>query len=347
MSTKSHPILFLLGIALLAGCGDTELGSPDDGPEPPEIPANNVALEVANADDALGLVAVSFDEVDDAKDLAFDSLEDITAVVAASAQQTLAAAKRVTPADAQFTFSGASGTFYCGGTPSSDTGDGKLEWAFTDDNDNDELDDDDTITLTWTDCEAANTVTLDGKLTLTEYSATGANDLEVGNGSASFRASFDSLNITSSGETVSEVGLDGNISYTLSSNNGVITTTVASTSLVIRAEDEELEFISYNSTTTYTVATTAYSTQITAEIASTDISGAVEITTPTAISGQLNVSSGRPSAGSIKIEGENSSVTATIESASSIQVDVDLNGDGTADTSFDTTWTELLEQAAN
>lgn len=71
---------------------------------------------------------------------------------------------------------------------------------------------------------------------------------------------------------------------------------------------------------------------------STQLTGAIRYSTPVSFQGFDN---GYPVAGELLVEGENSSARLAVLEDGKLRIDVDSNGDGTADSTIFTTWQEL------
>lgn len=136
--------------------------------------------------------------------------------------------------------------------------------------------------------------------------------------------------------------INGTYSVSISAEAEVLTSSVTISSLTGTGDGISFSIQNYQTETTFNESTGAYTMSVDGTLSSDEIGGTVNFDTIDVISGNASSGSGYPSAGILEITGANgSSLTLTVESETSVLLEIDNDGDGTIDATLNTTWVEL------
>lgn len=211
---------------------------------------------------------------------------------------------------------------------------GSISGSFND-NDNDlTLSTGDTVTMTANNCMLGS-ATMNGTISISNVSMTG--DELSPPYFLQFRLQATNFSVSASGEMVVMSG-DGTISE--SSNDGItVISSVTGDGMRLTAGSESLTLTDYSVQETENQASGAYSISVNATISSSSLGGSVIVTTDAALTG---VGVFDADAGQITCIGAgNTSVRVIVVDSVNVQLDVDQDGDGIADTTLFAAWADL------
>ena len=216
---------------------------------------------------------------------------------------------------------------------------GTFSGRFNDADNDTELTTGDSLTLTLNNC-SFDGVVMNGGLTIDNVVVTGGFNSEppVAPYSSSVRIQASNLSITDGGETVVMSG-GGTISE--STNDDVIFTSAFSgTAVRVVTNTDTLVLTDFNIGEIDNNSTGAYSISINGTISSSNVGGSVIVTTTVAFTGVGDLD---PTGGQATCVGAgNTTVSLTANAdGSTVQLQVDIDGDGIADDTIDETWVNL------
>jgi hypothetical protein len=210
---------------------------------------------------------------------------------------------------------------------------GTLNVSFNDADNSATLTTGDTVSMSSNNCTFSG-VTMNGSISIGSVVVTG--DQITPPYSMQFSLSTSGFSVSTGGEIVA---INGSGTISESTNDDItFTSSFSGAGIQITAGGETLTLTDYQITEVENQATGAYSVDISATISSSTLGGSVTVTTDVPLSGVYPFEA---DAGQITCTGDNSSVTITVIDSTSVQLDVDLDGDGITDDTVNETWTNL------
>jgi hypothetical protein len=210
---------------------------------------------------------------------------------------------------------------------------GTLNVSFNDADNSATLTTGDTVSMSANNCTFSG-VTMNGSISVSNIVVTG--DQVTPPYSLQLSLTTSGFSVSSGGE-VAAINGDGTISE--STGDGItFTSSFSGAGIQLTAGGETLTLTSYQITNVENEATGAYSVDISATISISSLGGSVTVTTDVPLSGVFPFEA---DAGHITCTGDNSSVTITVIDSTSVQLDVDSDGDGIIDATSNETWTNL------
>jgi len=210
---------------------------------------------------------------------------------------------------------------------------GTLSVSFNDADNSATLTTGDTVSMSANNCTFSG-VTMNGSISVSNIVVTG--DQVTPPYSLQLSLTTSGFSVSSGGE-VAAINGDGTILES-TSDGTTFTSSFSGAGIQLTAGGETLTLTNYQITNVENEATGAYSVDISATISISSLGGSVTVTTDVPLSGVFPYEA---DAGHITCTGDNSSVTINVIDSTSVQLDVDLNGDGTIDDSLPETWTNL------
>ena len=196
---------------------------------------------------------------------------------------------------------------------------------------------DDTFSIVYDQCDdGAGTVT-DGAVNMTIVEFSG--DLFLATFLVTADTIADNLSLTTDGQTV--MG-SGDATITIDTTQvPFVSTGVSGSSLVQTTDTSTGSLTNYASDLTYdgNQVPAEFTMHTSGTIDSTELPGAVTYTTEVTFTGYEG---SYPHTGTLLVEGENSSARLIVIDAENVRIEIDSDGDGTADDTIDTTWDALL-----
>jgi hypothetical protein len=221
-----------------------------------------------------------------------------------------------------------SGTVSC-------TSDGTWTISGTDADNSDTITAGDTINLVFDNCDQGS-VTVNGSISMGITQLVGdlttpPYTLGVSVTLTNLSVTVDGHSATSSGDMSMLIEQDGSNNETYELSGSSLSSTVSGNTVTL--SDYHYEF-------TLNDVSGAYSISLQGTFTSSEINGSVSYTTTTPFTG---IEPGDPTAGALHITGDNGSqVWVTADSnGTTVYIDVDADGDGTAETQIVTTWADL------
>lgn len=190
-------------------------------------------------------------------------------------------------------------------------------------------------------CNQANGL-LDGNIVLT---MDGNLSEWINGGSYSFNSTVKTENLLIEQPGMPAFTLEGDFGYDVSSVDGTTVVTQISSSNSLYTADMSYQMIDYYVEKTVNNATQEYSYQISSEF--NDFYSANKKVTYTTIEPLTGVGFALPTAGSISINGEDSSVLVNVLESGNLRLDLDLDNDGTVNEMHHTNWNDLVLSAFN
>ncbi len=214
---------------------------------------------------------------------------------------------------------------------------GTFSGSFNDTDNSQDLSTGDSLSVTSSSC-IFDGVVMSGSLTVDNVVITGGFTNDVAPFSFSFRIRTSNLSVTVDGETVLMNGdvtlqelTSDNVTFTSSFNgNGIKIVTSSDTLILTDFVINEIE----------NKASGAYTISVNGTISSSGIGGSVSVTTNVPFTG---VGTLDPTGGEATCVGANGTSVKLIANAdgNTVQLQIDTNGDGTADNTIDETWANL------
>lgn len=210
---------------------------------------------------------------------------------------------------------------------------GNLSLTFNDADNSASLTSGDTISMSANACTFSG-VTMNGSISISNVVVTG--DQITPPYSMQFRLTTSGFSVSSGGETAAING-SGTISES-TSDDITFTSSFSGAGIEMTAGNEVLTLTDYQITEVENEATGAYSMDISATVSSPALGGSVTITTDVPLSGVYPFEA---DAGQITCTGDNSSVTIIVIDSTSVQLEVDLDGDAVTDDTIIESWVNL------
>jgi hypothetical protein len=210
---------------------------------------------------------------------------------------------------------------------------GNLSLTFNDADNSASLTSGDTISMSANACTFSG-VTMNGSISISNVVVTG--DQITPPYSMQFRLTTSGFSVSSGGETAAING-SGTISESTSDDITFISS-FSGAGIEMTAGSEVLTLTNYQITEVENEATGAYSMDISATVSSPALGGSVTITTDVPLSGVYPFEA---DAGQITCTGDNSSVTIIVIDSTSVQLEVDLDGDAVTDDTINESWVNL------
>ncbi len=317
MFTRKIPVLIAsMGLLICASCGGG--GGGGGTPPPPPPPPNPMALPITgdNAQDVTEIVLESVISTIDIVDFA-----DVVGLPSlGSSNQGI---PKPVATDIPY------------GVVSCDPGEMTVMW---DDADNDgALSTGDTVDAFFDMCFFADTdTTLDGAISFTNILIEGDPVNEIAPWRFAMTFSFDNLSATDSSGTAT---VDGSLDLDLGTlDNVVIGLSVGTASLTAQDSGISVTLSDYLLAQTINVSNLEQVISADGTLTSTDLEGSVSFET---LQEFVVLGDDNPSSGQILISDANSSVLVTVIDNMSVQLEIDVDADGTIDQTIEVTWTEL------
>jgi hypothetical protein len=210
---------------------------------------------------------------------------------------------------------------------------GTLSLTFNDADNDLQLSTGDTVSMTASNCVFGD-VTMNGGISISNVIVDG--DQLSPPYSLQFSLQTSGFSVSAGGEMVS---MNGGGTISESANDDITSTSSFSgNGIEITAGGDTLTLTDYQITETENQATNTYSRSINATISSSSLGGSVRVTTDVALSGVIPFD---PDTGQITCMGNNSSVTLTVIDSTSVQLEVDEDGDNIVDNTWVEAWTSL------
>jgi len=333
-----NSLILTSAIALLSACGGG--GGGNGGGSTSVVAASApVAVTAANAPDVAG---ATFDATDDLS----GGGGGVAGVFAASAGGTQSADINVLDAMvAQIRRApGMLGSSTSGVGPaavvqinSEPCDSGTFSGSFNDADNDQNLSTGDSLSITSSSCSFGGVV-MSGSLTVDNVVVSGDFINDIAPYSFSFRIRINNFSVTVDGETVA---MDGDITLQESTDDNVtFTTTFSGNGIEIVTGVDTLILTDFTVNEIENEASGAYSISINGTISSSSIGGSVIVTTNVAFTG---VGVSEPTGGEASCVGANGTSVRLIANVdgNTVQLQVDTNGDGTADNTIDETWVNL------
>jgi hypothetical protein len=192
----------------------------------------------------------------------------------------------------------------------------------------------DNLSATFSSCDEGDGSILNGGLSMSIGALSG--DPSAFPFDLTVAVTLNNLTVIEAGETMTG---SGDISLALSSSDGVtLATTLSGNSLAISGLGSSGALRNYAITSTLNQGTLDYTLASSGTLESADLAGSVVFSTPAIFQG---IGSGFPYTGAYLITGQNSSVRLTALDDVNVVLEVDDNGDGTVDTTVNTTWVAI------
>lgn len=201
----------------------------------------------------------------------------------------------------------------------------------------------DTLSLSFDNCVEGG-VLLDGALTIALNSLSGDPAVPGSNYSLTISVAFNNF-VVDEGDESGEI--NGSLTVSANRSGNIETITVSSSALTIRdtstASGQVLALNGFSVTEEYNEATGSYAISVTGTLNDSRIGFNVVATTITPL---VSDDFGDPTSGSIRLTaGDGTSVTLTATgggiNGDEVRLEVDTNGDGTIDSTLNTSWTAL------
>ncbi|MCO6411810.1 MAG: hypothetical protein J5I92_03615 [Thiogranum sp.] len=227
----------------------------------------------------------------------------------------------------------ATGVIISGSEPCSS---GSFSYTLDDADNNSALSTGDSFSLQFNSC-SDGTTTINGGLSLTGVIVSGDIETPVAPYSVQATFSFNNLSVSESGETAT---VAGSITINLGSTDGVtLTSQLSGSSVLLTAGADSARISNFNFSASENLNTGAWTISVDATIDSNIQGGRTVLVTITPFEG---FDFDDPYTGEALITGaNNSSVRIIVLDAVNVRLEVDEDGDGTAETTIDTTWAQL------
>lgn len=210
---------------------------------------------------------------------------------------------------------------------------GSISLTFNDADNDLSLSTGDSVSMTASNCVFSG-VAMNGSISISNVMVTG--DQLSPPYSLQFSLQTSGFSVSAGGETV---GMNGGGTIFESTDDDIsFTSSFSGNGIEITAGGETLTLTDFRIAETENLANGAYTVDITATISSSTLGGSVRVTTDVPLSGVGNF---EPDAGQLTCAGDSSSVTLTVIDSVSFQLEVDLDGDGIADSTINEAWTSI------
>ena len=214
------------------------------------------------------------------------------------------------------------------------TNSGSMSITFDDADNNQQLSSGDTMSFSANSCTEDGMV-MNGSVSMNNVSVSGDPLSPPYNMQLSIQAN--NFTITEGVETVS---LNGGMTMTEMTNDGIsYTHTITGSSIQVTEGGVNAGLTNFSIGATEDNNTLAYTLDLNATVSSSEIGGSVTIVTDTLFQG---IDPNEPSSGQATITGANNSrITLIAMGSDNVRLEIDADGDGTAETFIDTTWDAL------
>ena len=220
---------------------------------------------------------------------------------------------------------------------------GNFNYTWNDKDDNNQLSVGDNISGLYNNCADLPGVSISGGLSYALNALTGDPSLPLTAWSTSETISFDQLRITEGNETRT---LHGNgLSFTSSTHDGVsYSYSLSGATLNLTDAQDTSTLSNFALFDTEDENTLAYTLHVRGIVSSAKLDGSVSFATTQLFKGTDN---GTPTEGRMTIHGAKingaspSGITLTAMSGDDVRLEIDTSGDGVADETIDTTWSQL------
>lgn len=195
----------------------------------------------------------------------------------------------------------------------------------------------DTFNVLYELCDEGAGEVVDGTIGLTVGDFSG--DLLLGTYLISMDAVLTNLQVTTGTDVIIN---NGDTTITLDTQQiPFIATGVSGTSMTVDANASSQTLSNYISSSTLDggLQTLPYTMAASGTLDTTELGGLVEYSTPVEFSGE---GTNYPAAGSLLVEGANSSARLTAVDDINVTIEIDSNGDGAIDDTINTTWAALV-----
>jgi len=308
-------LIISAAFVVLPSCG----GGGSDGFSPPAPPAPNTA--------ALPITAVN------AQDITAAVLEAVTSTVDIVSIVDVIGLPLITTANQGLAKALAADLF--AEITACDTGEVTTTWNDADNNL--VISTGDTFDILFDVCFIAEVgATLDGASSLTNMVVTGDPFIQIVPWSLATRLGFDDLSATDSADTVI---IDGNLDLVLSSDDNVVVDfSIATNSLTAQQSGISETLSAFVVTETLDLNTLTQVISTSGTLTSTELEGSVTFET---LEDFMVMGDDNPSSGQLLISDSSSSVLITVLDNLSVQLDIDLDLNGTIDETIVVTWAAL------
>ncbi|MFZ2649627.1 MAG: hypothetical protein WA210_05925 [Burkholderiaceae bacterium] len=215
-------------------------------------------------------------------------------------------------------------------------GGGTSARTFDDKDNNNRLSTGDTVSVIFTNC-VEGTDRVNGSFSLDNVTVTGRPGIDTA-WNAGVTATFGNLAVTSGGTLLGSVNGGFNLALTTTDGNN-ITHTINGTSLTATEGSNTRTLTGFTATLELRRSPPAYSYTSSGTLASSRLGGTLTYQTPTPFAG---VGTDFPSSGRLLVTGANNAGVRFTAVGSTVTLEVDANGDGAYETSFNRTWAELI-----
>lgn len=214
-------------------------------------------------------------------------------------------------------------------------GGGTVSTTLDDVDNNGRLSRGDTATGTFANCVEFGVV-INGSFSINNVVVTGTPGVTP---ASSVGATF-TFNNLSGQDSTSLATVNGNFNLEAATVNGVaFDITITGNNLSIAENGQTITLSNFSESLSVNRSTSAFSYTVNGTLTSTRLGGSLTFQTLTPFSG---IEGAPPSSGVLKVTGaNNTSLTLTALSSTSVRIDVDTNGDGVFDTSTSKTWSEI------
>lgn len=215
------------------------------------------------------------------------------------------------------------------------TGGGTVSTTVNDLDNNNILSTGDTVTATFFNCVEFGVV-INGSFSINNVVVTGIPGVTA---ASSVGATFTFTNLSAQ-DGISTVTVNGNFDLQVATANGInFDITVTTNNLSVAENGQTTTLSNFSESLSVNQSTGAFSYTTNGTLTSTRLGGTLTFQTLTPFSG---VAGAPPSSGVLRVNGaNNTSLTLTALSSTSVRIDVDANGDGVFETSTIKTWSEL------
>jgi hypothetical protein len=206
-----------------------------------------------------------------------------------------------------------------------------------DDADNDgQLSAGDSMSFTANNCSEQDGMTMNGSVSINNVSVSGNPETPLLGYSMQFTIQANNFRVT---DGVESVALHGGMTMAQSTDDGVSFTHTISGSSIQVTEGGVSASLGNFMIEASEDSNLAYTLDLNATVSSSELGGSVTIVTDTVFQG---IEPNEPSSGQATIIGaNNSSVTLIAMGSDNVRLEIDEDGDGTAETFVDTTWDAL------
>ena len=213
---------------------------------------------------------------------------------------------------------------------------GSMIMTVDDADNNGQLSTGDSVSFSASNC-VANGSTMNGSVSINVVTVSGDPDMNLSPYSMQFTLQANNFTITEGAETVA---LNGGMTMSESTSDGVLFShSISGGSIQVTEGGVAASLSNFSIEATEDINTQAYTLDLNATVSSSELGGSVTIVTDTVFQG---IDPDEPSFGQATITGaNNSSVKLIATGANTVRLEIDEDGNGTAETFIDTTWDAL------